>query len=36
MARQGQEKFPAAKIWDTVMVRISDVDRGRCETQETY
>ena len=36
MTRQGQEKFPAAKIGDTVMARISDFDRGRCKTQETY
>ena len=30
MTRQSQEKFPPRKVGDTVKVRVSDPDRGRC------
>ena len=33
MTRQAQEKFPPVKIGYTVNVRIPDVDRGRCDSQ---
>ena len=33
MTRQAQEKFPRAKIGDTVKILIPNVDRGRCDSR---
>ena len=33
MTRLAREKFPQAKVGDTVKVRVPDVDRGRCDTR---
>ena len=32
MTRLDREKFPQGKVGDTIKVRVSDVDRGRCDS----
>ena len=36
MTRLAREKFPHGKIGDTVKVRVSDVDRGRCDSRNIF
>ena len=33
MTKLAREKFPQRKVGDTVKVRVSDVDRGRCDSR---
>ena len=32
MTRLAREKFPQGKVGDTVKVRVTDIDRGRCDS----